>query len=167
LDPLSLPLQANRALLDYFAGRYDQAGSRLREILKSDSTEVLAKWGLALVAEQQGKPGEAVAILEPISAGSLNRKSSLGHAYAIAGNVSRARSVLAELRAQAATSYVPAYYYALVHAGLGQRDEALRELERAYEERSTVLAYLLIDPRLTPLRGEPRFLALARRLGGE
>ena len=47
----------------------------------------------------------------------------------------------------------------------GQRDQALRYLERAYEERSTVLAYLLIDPRLASLRDDPRFLALARRLG--
>jgi len=167
LDPLSLPLLANRALLDYFAGRYDEAGSRLREILKSDSTDMVVKWGLALVAEQQGRPGESIAILEPISAGALNRKSSLGHAYAVAGKSDRARSVLAELRAATARSYVPSYYFALVHAGLGQRDSALRYLERAYEERSTVLAYLLIDPRLAPLRNDPRFLALARRLGGE
>jgi Tfp pilus assembly protein PilF len=167
LDPLSLPLLANRALLDYFAGRYDQADSRLREVLKSDSTDVLAKWGRALVAEQQGKPNEAIAILEPISGSSLNRRSSLGHAYAVAGNLGRARAVLSELRAAAAKGYVPSYWFALVHAGLGQRDQALRYLERAYQERSTVLAYLLIDPRLAPLRSDPRFLALARRLGGQ
>jgi serine/threonine protein kinase len=86
---------------------------------------------------------------------------------AVAGKVSRARSILAALRAAAADSYVPAYYFALVHAGLGEREQALRYLERAYEERSTVLAYLLIDPRLAPLRDDARFLALARRLGGE
>ena len=166
LDPLSLSLQANRALLDYFAGRYEEAGTRLREILKTDSTDGLAKWGLALVAEQQGRPDEAIAILEPISGG-LNRKSSLGHAYAVAGKTARGRGVLGELRAAAAKSYVPSYYFAVVYAGLGQRDEALRYLERAYEERSTVLAYLMIDPRLAPLRDDPRFLALARRLGGE
>ena len=85
LDPLSLALQANRALLDYFAGRYDDADRRLREVLKSDSTDVLAKWGLALVAEQQGRLDEAIAILEPISGSSNNRRSSLGHAYAVAG----------------------------------------------------------------------------------
>jgi serine/threonine-protein kinase len=167
LDPLSLPLQANRALLDYFGGRYDEAGSRLREILKSDSTDTTARWGLALVAEQQGKPEEAIALLEPITGSSLNRKSSLGHAYAVAGKIGQARSVLAALRAAAAHSYVPSYYFALVHTGLGQRDQALRDLDRAYEERSTVLAYLLIDPRLAPLRNDSRFLALARRLGGE
>jgi eukaryotic-like serine/threonine-protein kinase len=167
LDPLSLPLLANRALLDYFAGRYDEAGGRLREILKSDSTDVTSKWGLALVAEQQGRPGEAIAILEPISGTSFNRRSSLGHAYAAAGRRTQARSVLAGLRAAAIRSYVPSYWFALLHAGLGQRDSALRYLERAYEERSTVLAYLLIDPRLAPLRDDPRFQALARRLGGE
>jgi TolB-like protein/tRNA A-37 threonylcarbamoyl transferase component Bud32 len=167
LDPLSLPLLANRALLDYFAGRYDAAGSRLREVLKSDSTDVTGKWGLALVAEQLGKPDEAIAILEPLSAISLNRKASLGHAYAVAGRTTRARGVLATLRAATARSYVPSYYFAVVYAGLGERDQALRYLERAYEERSTVLAYLLIDPRLAPLRDDARFLALARRLGGE
>lgn len=167
LDPLSLLLQANRALLDYFAGRYDAAERGLREVLQRDSTDVLAQWGLALVAEQQGRTDEAIAILERASGSSLNRRSSLGHAYAVAGKGGRARAVLAELEAKAAQSYVPSYYFALVHAGLGERDRALRYLERAYEERSTVLAYLQIDPRLAPLRQEARFLALARRLGGE
>jgi serine/threonine-protein kinase len=167
LDPLSLALQANRALLDYFAGRYDEADRRLKEVLTRDSADVLAKWGSALVAEQQGRVGDAIATLEPIIGASLNRRSSLGHAYAVAGNTARARIVLDTLRAAAAGSYVPAYYFALVHTGLGERDQALRYLERAYQERSTVLAYLLIDPRLAPLRGDARFLALARRLDGE
>jgi len=164
LDPLSPPLKANRALLYFFAGRYAEADSGLREVLKSDSTDVTAQWGLALVAEQQGRVEEAIAILEPISKVNLNRKSMLGHAYGVVGRVEKAREVLAELHGAEAKSYVSAYYFALVHAGLGEREEALRYLERAYEERSTVLAYLLIDPRLEPLRGEARYRALARRL---
>jgi hypothetical protein len=75
--------------------------------------------------------------------------------------------VLTTLHAAAANRYVPAYWFALVYAGLGERDKALRYLERSYEERSTVLAYLLIDPRLAPLRDDPRFLALAQRLDGQ
>ena len=167
LDPLSPPLKANRALLDFFAGRYAEADSGLREVLKGDSTDVTAKWGSALVAEQLGRYDEAIAILEPISKVSLNRKSMLGHAYGVAGRVAKARGVLGELHAAEAKSYVSSYYFALVHAGLGERAEALRYLERSYQERSTVLAYLLIDPRLEPLRGEARYLALASRLAGE
>jgi tetratricopeptide (TPR) repeat protein len=167
LDPLSLELQTNRALLDYFAGRYDEAKRRLREVLATDSTDILARWGLGLVAEQQGRSDEAIAIFEPIVGSSLNRRSSLGHAYGVAGRTREARQVLGELRSAAEDRYVPAYWVALVHAGLGERDQALRYLERAFEERSTVLAYLLIDPRLAALRDEPRFADLARRLDGE
>jgi TolB-like protein/thioredoxin-like negative regulator of GroEL len=167
LDPLALSVQANLALLYYFAGRYDEAETRLRAVLRRDSTDVTAIWGLALVAEQEGRPREAIALLQPISGASNNRKASLGHAYAVAGRAADARKVLAELQAASAKSYVPAYWFALVYTGLGRRDEALRALERAYEERSTVLAYLLIDPRLEPLRQDARFLALARRLSGE
>lgn len=166
LDPLSLSLKANEALLNYFAGRYDTALVQLRETLRTDSTDLLAKWGVALVAEQQGKPDETIAILEPIIGRSLNRTSSLGHAYAITGRVAKARVVLDTLHARATQSYVPSYFFALLHAGLGERDQAFQWLERAYQERSTVLAYLRIDPRLHSLRDDPRFEALARRIGG-
>ena len=65
------------------------------------------------------EPDEPIVILEPISGG-LNRRSSLGHAYAVAGKTARGRGVLGELRAAAAKSYVPSYYFAVVYAGLGQ-----------------------------------------------
>ncbi|HEU4526203.1 MAG TPA: protein kinase, partial [Gemmatimonadales bacterium] len=131
LDPLSLELRSNRALLDYFAGRYDQAKDRLEEVLQTDSTDVLARWGLGLVAEQQGRLSEAIAILEPVVGASLNRKSSIGHTYALAGEAGKARAVLAELQKAAGERYVPAYWFALVYTGLGERDQALRYLERA------------------------------------
>lgn len=167
LDPLSFSLQANRSLLLYFAGRYDEADRGLRKVLEGDSTDVTARWGLALVAEQQGRLDESIAILEAISGSSPNRKASLGHAYAVAGKKAKARAVLAGLTAEAARHYVPSYWFALIHTGLGEHDQALRYLERAYEERSTVLAYVQIDPRLAPLRNSQRFVALTRRLGGD
>ncbi len=166
LDPLDTSLPPNRALLDYFAGRYDDAERSLRAVLRGDSSNTLALWGLALVEEQQGRMADAIAILERLGGDSPNRRSSLAHAYGVAGQPARARQMLADLQAQSDTSYVSSYFVALVYAGLGERDMALRGLERAYEERSTVLAYLLIDPRLAPLRKEPRFLALASRLTG-
>jgi len=166
LDPLTPSLRANTALLNYFGGRYPEALAQLTAVLQTDSTDVVARWGLALVKEQLGSPTEAIAILEPIAGASLNRMSSLGHAHAMAGRTAQARAVLDSLDARATRSYVPAYWFALLHVGLGEREEAMRSLERAYEERSSVLAYVRLDPRLAPLRDLPRFQALVKRLGG-
>lgn len=167
LDPLTPELKANTALLNYFGGRYPEALAQLTTVLRTDSTDVISRWGLALVKEQLGNPREAIAILEPIVGASPNRMSSLGHAYAMAGRTAQARAVLDSLEARAGRSYVPSYWFALLHVGLGEREQAMTSLERAYEERSTVLAYLRIDPRLAPLHELPRFQALVKRLGGE
>jgi serine/threonine-protein kinase len=167
LDPLTPSLKANTALLNYFGGRYPEALSQLTAVLRTDSTDIIARWGLALVKEQLGSAAEAIAILEPIAGASPNRLSSLGHAYAVAGKTAQARAVLDTLEARSARSYVPAYWFALVYVGLGDKEKAITWLERAYQERSTVLAYLRIDPRLQPLHELPRFQALVKRLGGE
>jgi tetratricopeptide (TPR) repeat protein len=167
LDPRSLLLKANTALLFYFWGRYDEALADLIKVRDEDPKFSVAQWGIGLVYEQKGKLSEAVAELEKavsLSA-SLNVRSSLGHAYGIAGKTEKAREILRLLEERSRTGYVPSYYFALVHAGLGEKTEALDWLERAYQERSTILAYLQIDPRLTPLRSDPRFLDLARRIG--
>ena len=167
LDPLTPSLRANVAPLNYFRGRYPEALSQLTAVLRADSTDIIARWGLGLVKEQLGNPAEAIAIFEPIAGVSANRLSSLGHAYAVAGQTAKARAILDTLEVRATRSYVPAYWFALLHAGLGEHDQALTSLERAYQERSTVLAYLRIDPRLAPLHALPRFQALVMRLGGE
>jgi eukaryotic-like serine/threonine-protein kinase len=166
LDPLTPSLKANTALLNYFGGRYPEALAQLTAVLRTDSTDIIARWGLALVKEQLGSPAEAIAILEPIAGASPNRMSSLGHAYAMAGRTGQARAILDSLNARATRSYVPAYWFALLHVGLGEREEAMTALERAYQERSTVLAYLRLDPRLAPLHELPRFQALVKRLEG-
>ena len=149
-------------------GPVRRGGAAAAGSAQSDSTDVLAKWGLALVAEQQGRPERGdrdPGADQSAPASTASRRSAMPTRSP--GRPPQARRVLGELQAAAADRYVPAYWFALVHAGLGERDQALRYLERAYEERSTVLAYLLIDPRLAPLRSEPRFIALARRLDGE
>jgi hypothetical protein len=59
---------------------------------------------------------------------------------------------------------VPSYQIALVYAGLNDKDKAFESLESAFEERSTLLTYLKMDPRFDSLRGDPRFKAMLRRL---
>ena len=167
LDPLSLLLRANTALLFYFGGRYEKALAELQKIRQADPGFAVAHWGAGLVFEQQKKLPEAIAAFEKARSlsKSANFAASLGHAYALAKRPREAQAILDELSQRAKGSYVPSYYFAIVHVGLGQRDPALQWLNRAYQERSTVLAYLQVDPRLTPLRGDPQFEEVLRRIG--
>jgi Tfp pilus assembly protein PilF len=89
----------------------------------------------------------------------------LGNTYARAGKVGEARECLRKLKEQSREGdVVGAYGTALIHAGLGERDEAFKWLETAYEERDKGMAYLRVDPALDPLRSDPRFQDLVRRM---
>ena len=90
----------------------------------------------------------------------------MGHAYALWGNRVEAQKVLAQLKETAVHSYVAPYNIAIIYAGLGDKDQAFAWLDRAYAERSYILAvYLPTDARLDHLRGDPRFDNLMRRVG--
>ena len=88
----------------------------------------------------------------------------MGHALATCCTPDEARAILAELAARAKKRYVPSYQVALVHAGLGDKERAFESLEQAFDERSTLLTYLKMDPRFDSLRADPRFKAMLRRL---
>ncbi len=88
--------------------------------------------------------------------------ASLGHALGTAGDRPGARAVLDRLLRQREHQYVSPYDVALVYAGMGEKDKALDWLQRAYQERSSLLVFALREPRLAPLRAEPRFAALMR-----
>jgi class 3 adenylate cyclase len=88
----------------------------------------------------------------------------LAHAYASAGRKSEATEILQGLLERSKTSYIPSYWIALVYVGLAERDRAIAWLERAYEERSSWLVWIGVEPRFDPLRTDPRFLSLLRRM---
>ena len=73
--------------------------------------------------------------------------------------------MLAELERRAQQRYVPPYAFALVQVGLGNNSAALDALERGYEQRDTTMASIKVAPELTPLRAEPRFIALLEKMG--
>jgi Flp pilus assembly protein TadD len=91
----------------------------------------------------------------------------LAHALALAGRADDARRRLAELIEVRARRYVSAYDLAVIHAGLGEVDAAVDRLERGHQERTHWMALLGVDPRLDPLRSNPRFARLleAMQLG--
>jgi len=89
----------------------------------------------------------------------------LGTSYAMAGKEAETRRVIAQLKEISKTRFLCPYEIGVSYLHLGQRDEAFRWLEKGYEERSYCMVWLGVDPRLDPLRSDPRLTALARRIG--
>ena len=95
-------------------------------------------------------------------------QASLARTYALAGRKEEARKILDNLTTESRQRYIPAYSLAVIHLSLGDKEEALRLLEKSYEDRAPfdtgVFASIKIDRRLDPLRGDPRFQTLVRKV---
>lgn len=89
----------------------------------------------------------------------------LGYAWAAAGDSLRARAALKELKSLAAQRYIPPNTFAVVHLGLGQRDETFAWLDKAYADRDVRLSFLNVDRKWASLHSDQRFLSLLKRLG--
>ena len=90
--------------------------------------------------------------------------AGLGHGYAVSGEGKKARQILAELDKLSLHKYVRAYAIALVAVALGQKDKALHWIEKAINQRDIYLILLRNERRFDPLRSDPRFQSLLRRL---
>ena len=88
----------------------------------------------------------------------------LGHAYAVAGKTAEARKTLDDLHALAQEQYIQPYAFAIIYTGLGENDEAIEWLEKAFDDRNGWMPFLQVEPRLDPLRSDPRFQDLLRRM---
>ena len=166
LDPLSPIIQTWVGLRYYFAGKYDAAITEYRKALELSPDFAPAHWHLGWAYEQTGRFKEGISEAEralALDEGNLVYLASLGHAYARAGMKSEARATLARL-AQASTSrHVSSYHVAVIHMALGDTNAGLDWLERAYDEQSPWIGYLGVDPRVDPVRSQPRFKSLLRK----
>lgn len=166
LDPLSLVIHTNSGLMLYMARRYNEAIIRLKSTLEMDDYP-MAHLYLGFVYEQQGRFEEAIAELVQAAAHYSNTSlliTSYIHVYARAGELREARRLMAQLQQQVQTRYVPPYYVALAYAGMGENEEALNWLQKAYVDRSLWLLFIKVDPRLTGLRDDPRFGELLKQM---
>ena len=166
-EPLSLSTIANTCWVLFLTRGYDQAIDECNKSIEMDPSFAPAYVYRAMAYEQKGMFDKAIADLE--TARGLQPGpaffGALGHAYARSGNKAKAQTVLAELKELSGKQYFPAYQMALVHVGLGQKDEALALLEKSYEERYPWLIHLNVEPRLDPIRSDPRFADFVRRIG--
>ncbi|MGH7629938.1 MAG: protein kinase domain-containing protein [Gemmatimonadales bacterium] len=167
LDPLSIRINADVGMALHAAGRYDEAIEQERRTIELDSTSRVARWIQGMAYEQKGMLEEAKRSYSAAlarSPGNPNFLASLAHAHAVAGERAAARAILDTLERQAGRGEASPFFLALVHAGLGETDLAFRWLERAYVERSGSVRYLKVERRLDPLRSDPRFAGLLKKV---
>jgi TolB-like protein/DNA-binding winged helix-turn-helix (wHTH) protein/Flp pilus assembly protein TadD len=166
LDPLSLIINADLAELLVIAHFYDESIIQSRKTIEMDPNFALAHNQLAQAYLQKHMNGEAIEELQKaveLSAGSPTCIANLARAYAASGRTSEAVKLLSDLKEHSNGGYSDAAEVSMVYAALGDKDQAMHWLEIGYEQRFNpgVLLRLGFDP----LRSDPRFQDLVRRIG--
>jgi len=166
LDPLSLIINADLAELLILAHSYDESILQSRKTIEMDRNFALAHNQLGQAYLQKHMNDEAVAELQEavqLSAGSPTCLANLARAYAASGRRSEAAKLLSDLKKHSSPGYSHASEIAVVYAALGDKNQAMTWLEKGYEERFN--PGVLLRPGFDPLRSEPRFQELLRRIG--
>jgi TolB-like protein len=170
LDPLSPAINADQGLPLFYARRYGEARRRFGHALESDADLWFAHVGLGETCEALRDFACAVGELEravALSNGDPSVRTLLSRALALAGRKEEARRMLNEVTTEGAPRHASSYYVALAYVALDERDEAFAWLDRAISERDKWVDWIIVDPRLDPLRDDARFNPLPRRAGFE
>ena len=167
LDPLGIDGDSLAWIL-FQSRHYGEAIRELQSDLAVHPEDAEAYWflGFALTASDQSE--EAIPMLEKALALSARRAAAIGvlvRAYAHAGRRAEALLLLDELKRRQRTAYVPPAAFVNAYLGLGDNEQAFAWLERAYTEQARMLQYVKVHPFFDPLRGDPRFADLVRRVG--
>jgi serine/threonine-protein kinase len=168
LDPLSPAINENVAHILVMARRYDEALEKQLELQELDPFYYKCYTGMGRIYIQQGLYGQAIEMLSKgrSLAGDVPFiLGALGQAYALDGRESDARATLGRLRAIACDQYVPSNTFALIHCGLGEKDQAMEWLEYGCRQQEVPMSSLAVHPAYDPLRDDPRFDAIVRLIG--
>ena len=167
LDPLSIVINADLGETFFYARRFDESVAQLRKTLEIDPTSFYAHDNLGIALQAKGDLSGAIAEYEKAKQLSDNPAVATFWAQAKAhtGDKDAARRMLSELDQISQHREVPSYLRALLYLSLNNKDEALRWLEQGYEERDgSNICWINVDPLLDPLRGDPRFEALVKKV---
>ena len=159
LDPLSMIASATVGWAYYFARDYDRAIEHLKKTIEIDSTFWVAHDYLGRAYYQKGMYEEAIVAFLMAKAPAASSPiviAELGCTYAALGKKDKAQEALDELKKLSERRYVPAFVFAVAYSALDEKDRAFEWLEKAYEERSSVFAYLEVEPMFDRLRTDPR-----------
>jgi adenylate cyclase len=163
IDPASLWVNNSACELYRYFGLYDEAIAAGERALQLDPAFVYGEPLLAALHRETGRFDDAIALYK--KAENLSGRPAFGLAITYARMDRRDEAVRALNAATAIRRYTPGDAIAHVHVVFGERDDAIRELERACEERSSSLHFVGIAPEFAPMRSDPRFIAILKRIG--
>lgn len=167
LDPLSANISTTVGRQGFFYARqYDRAVDQLRRTIQTDATFWIAHHFLGWVYIMQRQLPQALAAFEQAKKLDDNPEPlvGLGYAYAVSGEASKAREYLAALTELGRHRYLAPINIAMLHIGLHETDQAFVWLDKAYDDRSQWLSDIVVDPAFDPVRHDPRFGNLLRRM---
>ena len=168
LDPVSLEKTTGIGEILYQQRHYDEAIGQYRKALEMDSNSGFTHWALGRALLAQGKFNEAIAEFQkaiPLSGDSPDEPAELARAYALAGRRDEALKIIGGLNKLSEHKHVSPTGIAATYGALGDKNQAFAFLNKAFDERDFVLIMLKVEPMLDPLRSDPRFAELVRRIG--
>jgi TolB-like protein/Flp pilus assembly protein TadD len=164
LDPLSSRIGFNLGYRLHLARRYDEAIAEEKNVIAMDPgmTYGYVAMGYALWGKGQYKDAiEAYQDAIRVGDTSTSTQVYLGSAYAYAGDREKAQAILNKLR----SSIESPAELAILYAALGDKEAAFASLEKGYEEHDLQMQFLKVDPEYDPLRSDPRFDGLLKKVG--
>jgi TolB-like protein/Tfp pilus assembly protein PilF len=167
LEPLDLSINLHLGVHYIYARQYEEAIEQIRMTVDMDGNFFFARVYLGMAYAHVGDFARAAEELRQASLIEDNPPALgfLGYVYACWGKTAEAREILDELKERLESGYVPPYDIGIIHAGLGERNEAFSWLEKAYEVRNEWMGWIKVAPEFDGLRPDPRFTELLKRMG--
>ena len=165
--PANVVLSADLGAAYYFSRRFDDSFRQVQKTLDLDPNHHSMFLLLALLYEAKGTHDKAIEQCQK-AIDLVGRTSSalafLGHAYAESGRRDEAIKIINELSERSKNEYISPYDVAIIYVGLRDKENAFQQLEKAYDDRAGWMINLNVDPIFDPIRSDPRFIDLVRRM---
>ncbi len=166
-DPISLIIHVTVGVVLYYTRQYDLAIEHFRKTLEMDENFAMTHYFLGQTYAQKGQFHAALDEVRQalrLFGDSPDLFAGVGYAAAVAGKKDVAEKVITALKTTAQTEYVSPYYLAAIYAGMGEREHAFAWLDKAYRERAYQLLYVYVDPMMDPVRTDPRYADLLKKM---
>jgi len=170
LDPLSPRINANVGYILYFAREYERALEELEKSKEIFPEHAINYYRMGQVYTQLGRYEEAISSYEhgfEVTGQSGELSTTLAYIYSLSGKRAEAQKRLSNIIEYSKQNFVSPISIARVYVGLGEKEEAFFWLEKGYSQNDAQLIYLKIDPTFDPLRSDPRYTQLLRKIGLE